>query len=291
MKTDFLRILPKSLGPASLLAALYFGLSPRVAKPIYTNMLFHPYRYPEGDYESGHIANISYEDVFFDAADGTKLHGWYFRQEGAPHTILMSHGNTGNIAGRPALLEAILKTGSSLFVYDYRGFGRSKGSPSVDGVISDACSAYDFLLKQKGCKPEEVVLYGESLGAAISCQLTLRRQTSGLILQSGFASITKISKHHIPLMHVYPAALYPQPLLDNVGVLRQGLHPPLLIVHGHKDSVVPFSHGKDLFSAAAGKKRFVDFPEAEHSDIPIIAQERFVSAMKEFLAELGNFGN
>lgn len=275
-----------TLGSASLLAAVYLGLSPRVAKPIYTNMLFHPYRYPEGDYESGHIADISYEDIYFQSSDGTQLHGWYFKQEGSRYTVLMSHGNTGNIAGRPALLEAILKTGSSMFVYDYRGFGRSKGSPSVDGVIDDACSAYDYLIENKGCSPQNIVLYGESLGAAISCQLTLRRKTQGIILQSGFASITKISKHHIPLMHVYPAVLFPQPLLDNVGILRRGEHPSLLIVHGHKDSVVPFSHGKDLFAAAAGKKQIEEFPEAEHSDIPVVAQERFVNVMKKFLSEL-----
>jgi fermentation-respiration switch protein FrsA (DUF1100 family) len=107
-----------------------------------------------------------------------------------------------------------------------------------------------------------------------------------MILQSGFASITKISKHHIPFMHIYPSSLFPQPLLDSVAVLRQGAHPPLLVVHGHKDLVVPFSHGKELFESAVNKRFFVDFPEAEHSDIPLIAQERFVSAMKTFFDEL-----
>lgn len=283
MSLGFLRL--PMLGPASLLAALYFGLSPRVAKGFYTNMLFHPYPYPEGDYQSGHIGGISYEDVYFNSADGTTLHGWYFGQEGSQYTVLMSHGNTGNIAGRPALLESILRTGASLLVYDYRGFGRSKGAPSVEGVIDDACAAFDFLVEQKNCSSDSILLYGESLGAAISCQLTLRRKAKGLILQSGFASITKISKHHIPLMHVYPSALFPQPLLDNVAVLRKD-HPPLLIVHGHKDSVVPYAHGKELFAAAAGHKTFVDFPEAEHSDIPVVAQDRFVAVMKKFIEEL-----
>ncbi|MBX9686552.1 MAG: alpha/beta hydrolase, partial [Candidatus Obscuribacterales bacterium] len=238
-----------ALGSASLLAAVYIGFAPRVAKGLYTSMLFHPYQFPEGDYNIKEIAGLEFEDVYFKASDGTLLHGWYFHQSGSKYTVLMSHGNTGNIAGRPRLLESILKAGVSMFAYDYRGFGRSQGAPSVEGVIDDACAAFDFLVEKRGCSPENIVVYGESLGAAVTCQLTLKRRSRGMILQSGFASITKISKHHIPLMHLYPAVLFPQPLLDSVAVLRKG-HPPLLIVHGHKDSVVPFSHGEELFASA-----------------------------------------
>ncbi len=274
-----------NLGSASLLAALYFALSPRVAKGIYTNILFHPHPFPDENSHEREFAGVSYQDVFFKAGDGTLLHGWYFKQAESPFTVLLSHGNTGNIAGRPALLTALLETGVSLFVYDYRGYGKSQGSPSVDGVIADACAAYDYLVEKQGCRPDRVVLYGESLGAAVSCQLTLKRPSQGLILQSGFASITKISRHHIPLMHVYPAVLYPQPLLDSVAVLRRA-HPPLLIVHGHKDSVVPFSHGKELFHSAVNRKYLVEFPDAEHSDIPIVAKEKFISAMQDFMQDL-----
>lgn len=275
-----------TIGSASLLAAgLYFGLSPRVAKKLYVNMLFHPHPYSASEYAAGASPDYKCQDLFFRASDGTELHAWYFQQDASKKTVLLSHGNTGNISGRPALLEAILKSGVNLFAYDYRGFGRSLGEPSVDGVIDDACSAHDFLVKEMNTQTKDLVLYGESLGVAVSCQLSSRRESAGLILQSGFSSLSKISKHHIPLMHLYPPALYPQPPLDNVKILSRQ-HPPLLIVHGHKDSVVPFSHGKLLYESAVGKKRFVDFPEAEHSDIPIVAQERFVSTIRQFLAEL-----
>lgn len=285
MKQNLIGALPKlALGSASLLAA-YFFFSPRVAKGLYNAMLFRPFKYPEGDYESGHIGGVRYEDVFFKSKDGTELHAWYFAQKGATFTILMSHGNTGNIAGRPKLLEALLKTGANMLVYDYRGYGRSKGSPSVAGVIEDGCAAFDYLVEERKIPANTIVLYGESLGAAITCQISAKRKAQGMILQSGFASLPKIGRQHVPLMNLYPAVLFPQPLLDNVSVLRNG-HPPLLIVHGHKDSVVPFLHGKELFTAASGKKFLVDFPEGEHSDIPIIATERFVDSMKEFLLGL-----
>ena len=265
--------------------AAYLFFSPRISKGVYNAMLFRPYRYPEGDYESGHIDNIRYEDVNFKSKDGTRLHGWYFAQKDAKFTILMSHGNTGNIAGRPKLLEAILKTGANLFVYDYRGYGKSEGSPFVAGVIDDGCAAFDYLVSERNCPANKIVLYGESLGAAISCQISARRKAQGIILQSGFASLPKIGREHIPLMHLYPGVLFPQPLLDNVSVMKRD-HPPLLVVHGHRDSVVPFLHGKEVYEAAIGKKFLVDFPEAEHSDIPTVAQERFVKAMHEFMLGL-----
>ncbi len=275
-----------TLGSASLIAALYLGLAPRVAKGIYRNMLFRPHPYPEGDYDSKSIAGVHYEDVFFNSIDGTRLHGWFFDQPKSSFVVLMSHGNTGNIAGRPALLESILKTGASMLVYDYRGYGRSSGLPSVDGVIDDACAAYDYLVNERNINPENIIFYGESIGAAITCQLSTKRKPKGMILQSGFSCITKISRHHIPFMHVYPAALFPQPLLDSVSVLKQE-HPPLLIVHGHKDIVVPMSHARELYASAIGRKLLADFPEAGHSDIPILAQDRFVGVMREFVKELG----
>ena len=288
MRESFLKSLPKvALGSASLLLALYFVLAPRVAKRLYAKLLFHPHPYPQGDYESGEIGGISYEDVFFAAADGTILHAWYFEQPAADFTVLMSHGNTGNLSERKALIESILKTGVSLFVYDYRGFGRSKGRPSVAGVIEDACAAFDYLVEERACASQRIVLYGESLGAAVSCQLTLRRPTRGLILQSAFSSLTKISKQHIPLMHIYPESLFPHPLLDNVAVLRRRHHPPVLVLHGNKDPLIPFSHAQELLDNAVNRKFMAAFPEAEHSDIPLLAQDRFVSVMKDFLNQLG----
>jgi uncharacterized protein len=284
MKQNLLSLPKLVLGSASLLAA-YLLFSPRVAKGLYNAMLFRPYRFPEGDYQSGHIDGVRYDDVYFNSLDGTKLHGWYFSQANARYTILMSHGNTGNIAGRPNLISGLLKTGANLFIYDYRGYGRSEGTPTVSGVIEDGCAAFDHLASEKKIPENEIVLYGESLGVAITCQISACRKARGMILQSGFASLPKIGREHMPLMHLYPSILFPQPLLDNISVLKKE-HPPLLIVHGHKDAVVPFLHGQELYKAASGKKFLVEFPDCEHSDIPINASEKFVNAMADFLKGL-----
>lgn len=278
-----LRDIPKvALGSASVLAAVYVGFSPRVARGFYNSMIFRPYPYPQGDYKSGNVGGYRYEDVWFDSIDGTRLHGWYFKQEGSKQTILMSHGNTGNLSGRPRLVEHLLKTGSSLLIYDYRGYGKSEGRPSVQGVIDDGCAAFDYLVKRRGLNPQSIVLYGESLGAAISCQIAKRRSPCGLILQSGFASLPKIGREHVPLMNLYPSFLFPQPLLDSMTVLKS-LQLPLLILHGVKDAVVPYRHGETLAAAAVGTKTFISFPEAGHSDIPELAPDKFVSSIKSFI--------
>lgn len=281
-----LRDLPKvALGSASVLAALYVGFSPRVAKKLYGNMLFHPYPYPEGDYQTPHVNGLVYRDVFFNSKDGTRLHGWHFEQTGAKRTVLLSHGNTGNLSGRRSLVRAILQSGENVLLYDYRGYGKSLGRPEVQGVIDDGCAAYDYLAEKCGLASDEIVLYGESLGAAISCQIAAKRKAAGLILQSGFASLTRIGREHVPLMHLYPAFLFPHPLLDNLAVLR-GDHPPLLIVHGVNDATVPFHHAEEMYAIAKGKKTLVAFQGAEHSNIPDVAGEKFVATLKSFMSEL-----
>lgn len=280
------RDLPKvALGSASVLAALYVGFSPRVAKGLYGQMLFHPYPYPEGDYQTGHVAGVVYRDVFFEAHDGTRLHGWFFEQSQAKRTILFSHGNTGNLSDRRPLLASVLASGENVFIYDYRGYGRSQGTPDVPGVINDACAAFDYLAKDCGLAYDEIVLYGESLGAAITCQLAARRKSAGIILQSGFASLTRIGREHVPLMHLYPAILFPHPLLDNLPILKAE-HPPLLIVHGVKDTTVPFHHAEEMYARARGPKTLIVFPDAEHTDIPEVAGEKFVNALRTFLGGL-----
>ena len=280
------RDFPKvALGSASILAALYVGFSPRVAQGLYGNLIFHPYPYPEGDYHAGQVSGIVYRDVFFESRDGTRLHAWHFEQSGAKRTILFSHGNTGNLSGRRPLLEAVLKSGENVLLYDYRGYGKSRGRPDIQGVIDDGCAAYDFLSEKCGLAADEIVLYGESLGAAVSCQIAIRRAAAGIILQSGFASLTRIGREHVPLMHLYPSFLFPHPLLDNLAVLK-GQHPPLLIVHGMKDMTIPFHHAEEMYARASPQKTLIIFPESDHTNIPEPAGDQFISGLRSFLSKL-----
>ena len=186
--TDMLTV----IAGAVTLGAIYLGLAPRVATPLYRSMLFHPDRYPAGNYDLDSIEGISRKDVFFTSADGTRIHGWYFALPGAGKTILFHHGNAGNVSSRAPLIRLLLLAGASVLIYDYRGYGLSEGIPSVKGICDDGCAAFDYLTEVEGVNHDEIINYGESLGCAVACQVCTVRRGCALILQSGFSSLRKI---------------------------------------------------------------------------------------------------
>jgi fermentation-respiration switch protein FrsA (DUF1100 family) len=266
-------------------ALLYIGLSPRVATPIYRTMLFHPARYPEGNYDVETIDGIQPQDVFFESADGTRLHGWYFKNKSAGKTIVFHHGNAANLSTRLGLIQLQLRAGASVFIYDYRGFGRSEGLPDVQGICDDGTAAFDYLVNQEGLPADSIINYGESLGTGVAGQVSTVRPGAGLILQSGFTSLRKIGSEVVPWIRIFPNTLFPQPDLDNLAIVTRA-HPPLMIMHGMKDNVVPFEHGKLLADRATEPKRFIQFTEAGHNDISFMNPDRYEAGIREFLASL-----
>jgi uncharacterized protein len=282
-KFNFLRSLPKiAVGSASLLAALYVGCSPRVAPALYMSRLFRPTKYPEGEWEVEHLEGISRQDVHFFAADGSRLHGWFMHQPEAEYVVLFSHGNRGNLTGRLNIVTLLLRSNVSVLLYDYRGYGKSEGKPSVAGVCQDGIAAFDYLIREKGYKASQILLYGESLGTAIASEIAAARPCAGIILQSGFTSLRDIGAEHFPVTKVYPRFLFPEHLLDNLAHVENNKR-PLLIIHGHKDKVVPFKHAQMIYERAAEPKVFVELPECAHNDIWSVSPDVFVNAINGFL--------
>lgn len=274
-------------GSAGLLAVLYLAFSPRIFHSFYSRRLFHPWKYPVGDWDVEHLEGIAREDVYFKANDGSKLHGWFFQRPNSRYVVLFSHGNTGNLTGtnRLPLVNLLLKAGVSVFIYDYRGYGRSEGAPTVRGICEDGVAAFDYLARERGYVPDNIILYGESLGTAVASEIAAERHCAAIILQSGFTSLREIGQHHVPVTRIYPSFMYPPPLLDTVRRMSVDRR-PLLIIHGQKDQVVPYSHAQEIFNNAAEPKMIVDLPECSHSDIGHLAPEVFVSSVKAFLASL-----
>lgn len=286
VNSSILRKLPRlALGSASLLAALYVGLSPRVAQNLYLRRLFRPYPFPEGSWDIREIGGIERQDCWFRAVDGSRLHGWLFEVPGAERVILFSHGNTGNITGRLSGIAQMLRAGASVFIYDFRGYGRSKGRPSVRGICEDGVMAFDYLLKERNYRPSQIVLYGESLGTAVAADTAAQRPCAGIILQSGFTSLRSIGIKAMPLTKIYPNFMFPSPRLDSAQLMERNKR-PLLVIHGVKDAVVPFSHGEELFLRATEPKTFVTLPECAHSDICAVAPDKYMQAIRDFLQSL-----
>ncbi len=222
-------------------------------------LLFHPSRYPQGDWSP---RGLRYEDVWFNAADGTRLHGWYCPAAKPRAVVLFAHGTAGNLSHRAALLRTLCNDlRLTVLIFDYRGYGRSEGTASIEGVLQDARAAHAALVRRASVPETQVVLMGRSLGGAVVVQLAAETPPRGLILQSTFSSLKDVAAHHYPAL----AWLVPADKLNSVKRIA-GYKGPLLQSHGDADRTIPFALGRKLFEAAREPKRFVTIPGGDHND-------------------------
>lgn len=262
------------------LVVFYVVLSPAVAMPFYNKMLFFPTKTHVTAADT--ISGVTKENVNFASSGNCKLDAWYYPHPNARGAAIISHGNAGNISYRTPLISVLLKQNLSVLAYDYQGYGQSEGQPSIDNVCADGLAAYDYLTKQRGIAPEKVIVYGESLGGAISAHISTQRKVGAIILQSAFSSLPSIARRKMLLMKLYPLFLYPKNKLDSAEMLS-GKHPPLLIVHGDSDTIIPFAEAQRLYKLASEPKQLVDIKGANHNDVYPDHSEELGSAVSKFL--------
>ncbi len=222
-------------------------------------LLFFPSKYPDGDWSP---EGLDFQDVYFSAEDGTKLHGWYCAADQPRAVMLVMHGNAGHVASRASWLRYLQqRAGVSVFMFDYRGYGRSEGTPTAKGVIQDATAARKKLCELAQVSDAEMILMGESLGGAIAVQLAADSPPRALILQSTFSSLRDVAEVHYSKL----AWLVPVGKLDSTARIAE-YHGPLLQSHGDQDRTVPYSLGRKLFSAANQPKRLITIDHADHNN-------------------------
>jgi fermentation-respiration switch protein FrsA (DUF1100 family) len=237
--------------------------SPQPSSPLTrmeNSLIFVPTVYPVGNWQP---AGVSFEDVWFTAADGTRLHGWYVPHENPRAVVLFAHGNGGNLSDRADLLP-ILRDDLRLTVmmFDYRGYGRSEGSADEQGVLQDARAARAWLAQRTGVAERDIVLMGRSLGAAVAVDLAASDGTRGLIIESTFTSLPDMAAKLAPLL---PVRWLMHSRLDSLGKISD-YHGPLLQSHGSGDRLIPYEQGQRLFAAANEPKQFVVIAGGDHND-------------------------
>ena len=222
-----------------------------------------------------------FEDVSFKASDGVALNGWFFTASTNSHrrylAVLVCHGNAGNISHRLDVCGALLSTGVNVFVFDYRGYGRSQGRPSEEGTYRDAQAAYEWL-RQKGFVGTNIIAFGESLGGGIAAELAAREPMGGLVLQSTFTSIPDMGAELIPWL---PVRWLGKIRYDTRSKLPR-LHLPVLVMHSPADELVRFHHGKANYAAANEPKLFWEL-RGDHNN-PLADRQNFVAGMEKFLS-------
>ncbi len=203
---------------------------------------------------------LRYQDVTFTSADGTTLFGWWIPANRPKGTIVYCHGNAGNIGSDLPLAPEFFKRGYNLLLWDYRGYGKSEGSPSEKGLYADARAAFDAAAALS--KDIPVIVYGYSLGASVAAKLAIQRPADALILDAGFASAADMARRWYPS---FPVDRLLSVSFDTSAAVARLENIPKLIGHSPQDEIVPFQSGRLLHAAAAPPKTFV-LLSGGHSD-------------------------
>jgi fermentation-respiration switch protein FrsA (DUF1100 family) len=258
------------------------------------NFIYFPAKYPEGFWA---VENISaregelipkIEDCRFTTSDGVSLHGWYC----APHRkvggglapvpadmiLLWFHGNAGNLSHRYDMIRMLMKIPVNIFIIDYRGYGKSEGAPSEQGLYTDARAAWDYLTGERAIPPERIIIFGKSLGGAPAVDLASKVEAAGLIVQSSFTSASEMAAAILP---IYPR-FFLHTKMDSKRKIA-GVGYPKLFIHSRADEVVPYELGRRLFEAAPEPRQFYEVARAPHNSTYIVGGEEYLEALRNFI--------
>lgn len=240
-------------------------------------LLYHPLR--EVSFTPADLG-LEYEEVAFRSADGVRLTGWYIVARNAPFTVLVCHGNGGNIAHSLDNLNVLSSLGLSCFAFDYRGYGNSSGRPTEAGTYLDAQAAYDWLTGAKGIPPEQIVLLGRSLGASVAAHLAGRVRVAGLAAESAFTSYLDMAARFYPYL---PVKLFRRFLFgyDTLAYIKE-VRCPVMVLHSRNDELVPFVFATRLFEAAHEPKQFAEL-FGNHNDGFLLSGDIYAGAWRQWL--------
>ena len=257
----------RSVRAALITAAIVLIILFLYAQLVRRTSMFFPAKYPEGTWTT------TASDVHFKTSDGVQLHGWLFR--GGQPLLIFFHGNAGNITDRAPIATELARRGISVLLFDWRGYGRSEGSPSESGLFRDALAAYDFAHSQT----PDIVLYGESLGGPYAAYVATKRTARCVIIENSFPSLAAIGNalyRPVPLGWFAPLALRTARWLNQAGL-------PVLVMHGKRDQVIPFALGVQLYEQLHVRKELLVSETAGHCEIANVEPQRYYDTVVKFI--------
>jgi uncharacterized protein len=260
---------PRSVRAALITAAILLLILFLYAQLVRRTSMFFPAKYPEGNWTT------TASDVHFKTSDGVQLHGWLFR--GGQPLLIWFHGNAGNITERAPTAAELARRGISVLLFDWRGYGRSEGSPSESGLFLDALAAYDFGHAQT----PDIVLYGESLGGPYAAYVATKRKARSVIIENSFPSLAAIGNalyKPVPLGWFAPFSLMTARWLNQAGL-------PVLVMHGKRDQVIPFALGMQLYAQLRVRKELLVSETAGHCEMATAEPQRYYDAVIRFCRE------
>lgn len=272
------------LGAAVLAAPIAMSaIQPAPATTMLTSLQRRFLYFPAREFVSGPSDyGFTHEDVSLRTEDGVTIHAWWLPVAAAPVTLLFLHGNAGNVSYWVEAATVFRDLGWNTLLVDYRGYGRSEGVPSEEGTYFDARAAWHYLVEERGIDPARIVVVGRSLGGGVATWLAERHRMGGLVLEATFTSIADVVAVTLPLPFIRSFVRLGYPSLSRIARLDV----PLLVVHGRDDALVPFDHGRALYEAARGPKRFVEL-RGGHNDAFALSRADYSEALRSFVETLG----
>ncbi len=247
------------------------------------SMIFFPYK----DFIAtpNHL-DLKYMDVVIPLKKNQSIHGWYIEptdtiNSNSDKVILFCHGNAGNISHRLPTLQFLNSIGFKTLIFDYRGYGQSKGELSEESVYQDAEYFYNWLINNKNIKPENIVIFGRSLGGAVAIDLALKVACHSLIIESSFTSAADMGKKIFPFFPIKYILKYKFDSISKVEKLKR----PILIIHSPDDDIIPYEMGEKLYEKASQPKRFLKI-SGLHNDLSYLNDPEYARTIQEFVGML-----
>lgn len=223
---------------------------------------------------------LDYEEVTLETSDGVRVHGWFVPGP-SQRVLLYFHGNAGNISHRLHTIRLFHGLSLSVFIIDYRGYGQSTGKPTEDGLYRDAEAAWRYLTGERGIAPDDIIVFGRSLGGSVAAWLAVQETPGALIVDSAFTSVPDVGQEVYPWLPVRLLSRFQHPTREHVARSPS----PVLVVHSRDDEIIPFHHGEAIFSAAPEPKTFLEL-RGGHNDAHVRSATTYYDGLRNFLDSL-----
>ena len=266
---------------------LYLVIALIFAMPARTALEHHFLYFPDPRHEATPAAvGLAYEEIAFQATDGTQLNGWLLPGQPEAPVVLFCMGNAGNISHRLETLQLLHDLGVAVFIFNYRGYGLSEGKASESGIYQDVTGALHFL-NRRGWPTSQIIIFGRSLGAAVGLEAALRNPPAGLIMESAFTSISAMGQQHYPLLNLLLGWLLSAKYdnLEKIDTLKS----PLLLIHGKNDTICPPHMAEELYARAPTEKQPLWISGADHNNGFIVGGEAYRQTIKQVITRWTGF--
>ena len=223
---------------------------------------------------------LEFDEVFFVSRDGVRLCGWFIPAGQSKNMVLFCHGNAGNISDRLDTISIFNQLGLSIFIFDYRGYGKSEGKPDEKGTYADAEAAMKWIVENKNILHGDIIIFGRSLGGAIAAWLAKKCTPRALILESAFTSIPDMGSKLYPWLPVRLMSRFSYSTIDYI----RDVNSPVLIIHSPDDDLVPFSQGKRLLEAAHEPREFMEIA-GDHNNGFLLSGRHYYDGLNSFISK------